>query len=111
MCAFAYVRDTVTASVAAWRVTPLVKHSPLGTLVQEPVLLQLVGSDGASTHAVATVGGLLFDAAELCALPLSRVALDRCVGFHQNGATFSHVARAIQLVPGKSLRKWLRRQG
>ena len=43
------------------------------------------------------------------ALPLSRAALDRCVGTHLNGTTFSHVARAVRLVPGTSVRKWLRR--
>ena len=42
-------------------------------------------------------------------LPLSRAALDRCVGVHLNGATFSHAARAVRLMPGKSVRKWLRR--
>ena len=68
-----------------------------------------VGSDGAGTHAVATLGGLIFDAAERRALPLSRAALDHCVGAQLNGARFSHVARAVRLVPGKSLRKRLRR--
>ena len=76
--------------------------------VAEPIALQLVASDGAGTHAVATVGGLIFDAAEARALPLSRAALDRCVGTHLNGTTFSHVARAVRLVPGTSVRKWLR---
>ena len=47
---------------------------------------QLVGSDGAGTHALATLGGLLFDSAEACALPLSHASLDRCVGVHLNGA-------------------------
>ena len=65
--------------------------------------------DGAGTHAVATLGRLIFDAAEASALPLSRASLDRCVGKHLNGATFSHVARAVRLVPGKSVRKRLAR--
>ena len=47
---------------------------------------------------------------EARALPLSRAALDRCVGEQLNGARFSHVARAVRLVPGKSLRKRLRRE-
>ena len=72
--------------------------------------VQLVGSDGAGTHAVATLGGLIFDAAEERALPLSHASLDRCVGMHLNGATFSHVARAVKLVPGKSVRKRLTRR-
>ena len=71
--------------------------------------LQLVGSDGAGTHSVATLGGYIFDAAETHALPLSHAALDRCVGAHLNGARFSHVARAVRLVPGKSVRAWLRK--
>ena len=53
----------------------------------------LVGSDCAATHAVATLGGLIFGAAEARALPLSRTSLDRCVGAHLNGECFSHVAR------------------
>ena len=84
------------------------QHDPLTTVVDTPVNLQLVGSDGAGTHAVATLGGLIFDAAEARALPLSRAALDCCVGAQLNGARFSHVARAV--VPGKSLRKRLRRE-
>ena len=57
-----------------------------------------------------TLGGLVFDASEARALPLSRAALDHCVGAQLNGARFSHVARAVRLVPGKSLRKRLRRE-
>jgi hypothetical protein len=60
---------------------------------------------------VATLGELIFDAAEARALPLSRASLDRCVGAHLNGASFSHVARAVRLVPGKSVRKRLRAAG
>ena len=45
----------------------------------------------AGTHAVATLGGLIFDAAEARALPLSRAALNQCVGAQLNGARFSHV--------------------
>ena len=72
----------------------------------EPVHLQLVAADGAGTHAVATVGGLVFDSAEARALPLSRAALDRCVGSELGGgAAYSHVARAVRLVPGKRARK------
>ena len=93
-----------------WQVVPLVQHDPLTTMIDTPVNLQLVGSDGAGTHAVATLGGLIFDAAEARALPLSRAALDCCVGAQLNGARFSHVARAVRLVPGKSLRKRLRRE-
>ena len=108
--AFRHVRTVVESQAAGWSEVPLVKHDPLTALIAEPVHLQLVGSDGAGTHAVATLGGLIFDSAEACALPLSRAALDRCVGVHLNGATFSHVARAVRLVPGKSVRKWLRRE-
>jgi hypothetical protein len=97
-------------AAAGWSSRPIATHDPLATLIDTPVNLQLVGSDGAGTHAVATLGGLIFDAAEARALPLSRAALDHCVGAQLNGARFSHVARAVRLVPGKSLRKWLRRE-
>ena len=97
------MRDVVTDSAAGWEVVPIHGHDPLATIFSEPVNLQLVGSDGAGTHAVATLGSLIFDAAEARAMPLSRAALDRCVG-----ARFSHVARAVRLVPGKGLRKRLR---
>ena len=93
---------------AGWSSAPVTDHDPLATIIDTPVNLQLVGSDGAGTHAVATLGGLIFYAAEECALPLSRAALDRCVGAQLNGARFSHVARAVRLVPGKSLRKRLK---
>ena len=73
-------------------------------------LWRWVGTDGAGTHAVATLGGFIFDAAEARAMPLSRAALDRCVGAQLNGARFSHVARAVRLVPGKGLRKRLQRE-
>ena len=106
--AFAHVRGVVCSEAAGWRVEPLAGHDPLSAIVAEPIALQLVASDGSGTHAVATVGGLIFDAAEARALPLSRAALDRCVGTHLNGTTFSHVARAVRLVPGTSVRKWLR---
>ena len=85
-------------------------HDPLAQIIDAPINLQLVGTDGAGTHAVATLGGPVFDAAEARALPLSRAALDRCVGLQLNGARFSHVARAVRLLLGKSLRKRLRRE-
>ena len=68
---------------------------------------QLVASDGARNHAVTTLGGLIFDAADARALPLTRASLDRCAGFHRNGARFSHVARALHLVPTKRTRQRL----
>ena len=107
--AFGQVTDAVRTDAAGWSSKPLTAHDPLATLIAEPVNLQLVGSDGAGTHSVATLGGYIFDAAETHALPLSHAALDRCVGAHLNGARFSHVARAVRLVPGKSVRAWLRK--
>ena len=107
---FGHVRMVVRSQAAGWSEVPLAQHDPLATRIAEPVHLQLVGSDGAGTHAVATVGGFIFDSAEERALPLSRAVLDRCVGVHLNGATFSHVARAVRLVPGKSVCQWLRRE-
>jgi len=108
--AFGYVRDHVNDSAPGWDVVPMPNHDPLDRVFSEPINLQLVGSDGAGTHAVATLGSQIFDPAEARALPLSRESLDRCVGARLNGATFSHVARAVRLVPGKSLRKRLRRE-
>ena len=108
--AFGYVAAAVRTDAAGWSCTPIKGHDPLATVLDTPVNMQLVGSDGAGTHAVATLGGLIFDAAEARALPLSRAALDRCVGAQLNGARFSHVARAVRLVPGKSLLKRLRRE-
>ena len=99
-----------TLNAAGWSSRPIAGHDPLATIIDTPVNLKLVGSDGAGTHAVETLGGLIFDAAEPRALPLSRAALDHCVGAQLNGARFSHVARAVRLVPGKSLRKRLRRE-
>jgi hypothetical protein len=104
--AFGHMRTVVRSMVAGWSERPLAHHQPLAAPIADPVHLQLVGSDGSGTHAVATLGGLVFDSAEECALPLSRATLDRCVG---HGATFSHVARAVRLVPGPSVRKWIRK--
>ena len=108
--AFGHVREAVHSDAAGWSEAPLHNHNPLLAHISQPVLLQLVGSDGAGTHAVATAGDLIFDSTEAFALPLTRASLDRCVGTHLNGVTFSHVARAIQLQPGKSVRKWLQKQ-
>ena len=107
--AFGYVRKVVRSEAGGWSEVPLTQHEPLHAHITEPVHMQLVGTDGAGTHAVATLGGLIFDSAEARALPLSRASLDRCVGMHLNGASFSHVARAVRLVPGKSVRRMLAR--
>jgi hypothetical protein len=103
--AFGYVRAAVNSGIAGWSVANLKSYDPLSKFIADPVLLQLAGSDGAGTHAIATMGALIFDSAEKFALPLSRASLDRCVGVNLNGATFSHVARAVRVVPGKSVRK------
>lgn len=108
--AFGHVTAAVRTDAAGWSSAPITGHDPLTTITDVPINLQLVGTDGAGTHAVATLGGLIFDAAEKRALPLSRAALDRCVGAQLNGARFSHVARAVRVVPGKSLLKRLRRE-
>jgi len=97
--AFGHVRKVVRSEVAGWSEERLASHDPPHVHMTEPVHV---------THAVATLGGLVFDAAEERALPLSRASLDRCVGMHLNGATFSRVARAVKpAVPGKSVRKRL----
>ena len=108
--AFGHMTDAVRTEAAGWSSKPITAHDPLTNILGEPVNMQLVGTDGAGTHAVATLGGVIFDAAEARALPLSRAALDHCVGAQLNGARFSHVARAVRLVPGPSLRKRLRRE-
>ena len=87
----------------------MILDDPLHAHTAEPVHMQLVGSDGGGAHSVATLGGMIFDAAESRALPLTRASLDRCVGMHLNGASFSHVARAVRLVPEKSVRRMLAR--
>ena len=74
--AFTFVTDVVRKDAAGWSIVPIPNHDPLTSIIDIPVNLQLVGSDGAGTHAVATLGGLIFDAAEPRALPLSRAALD-----------------------------------
>lgn len=107
--AFGHVTAAVRIDAAGWSSEPITDHDPLATIIETPVNMQIVGSDGAGTHAVATLGGYIFDAAEARALPFTRAALDRCVGAQLNGARFSHVARAVRLVPGKSLRKRRRR--
>lgn len=106
--AFGWMRNVTNDLLAGWSVAPMTEHDPVTNIVPVPVNLQLVGTDGAGTHAVATLGDLIFDSAEACALPLSRANLDRCVGARLNGARFSHVARAVRLVPGKSVRKRVR---
>ena len=70
--AFGHMRAVVRSQAAGWSEVPLAKHDPLATLIAEPVHLQLVGLDGAGTHAVATLGRLIFDSAEERALPISR---------------------------------------
>lgn len=105
---FAFVRGVVQQQIRGWNPKPIHNHDPLATTLAEPVHLQLVGSDGAAAHAVATLGDLIFDSAEERALPLTRESLDRCVGKHLNGATFSKVARATRLEPGKRAKKRMR---
>jgi len=75
--AFVHVRTVVRSQAAGWSEVPLAQHDPLATLIAEPVHLQLVGSDGAGTHAVATLGGLIFDSAEARALLLCGRASQR----------------------------------
>ena len=110
---FEHVKRSVRAVIPGWNVANLCQHDPLAAQYKEPVLLQLVGSDGGSAHSVTTVGDLIFDACEGRALPLCRASLDRCVGA-SNGATFLRVARAVRLVPGQTVTKAIRqgtRQG
>jgi hypothetical protein len=106
-----FVHDLINTEAPGWQAQYLVKHDPLVVKFSEPVVLQLACSDGSDNHAVATVGDLVFDSAEQNALPLSRQSLDRCAGLLTDGTKFSHVARAVRLLPGKSVKKQLRRSG
>ena len=54
-------------------------------------------------HAVTLVGGWLFDANMPHALPLSRESLDTIMAVTHHEAKFTHVARAVQLIPGSSV--------
>ena len=79
---------------------------PTGGAHRLTVYLQLAGSDGAGTHALATLGGLIFDSAESCALPLSHArALDRCDG---RVHLIACGARCAIGVSGKSVVRWVR---
>ena len=98
--AFGHVRRVVRSEVAGWSEVPVASHNPLHAHISEPVLLQLVGSDGSGTHAVTTLGRLIFDAAEARALPLSCAALDRCVGTHLNGADLLACGARCEACPG-----------
>ena len=70
-----------------------------------PLLLQL-GVD----HAITLVGSWLFDANLPHALPLSRESLDTIVAVTHHEATFSHVARALQLMPGRSVDRHVKKR-
>ena len=69
------MRDIVNDWAVGCSAVPITGHDPLANNFSEPVYLQLVGTDGAGTHTVATLGGLVFDAAEARAMPFSRAAL------------------------------------
>ncbi len=60
--AFGHARTAVRETAAGWSAMPLARHDPLAQPVAEPVLMQLVGSDGAgadaSRSAVATLGSV-----------------------------------------------------
>ena len=60
----------ILGSNGRWDVEPLTNHNTLTTIFAEPVHLQLVGSKYAGTHAVATLGGLVFNATEARAVLL-----------------------------------------
>ena len=74
------MRDVVNDSAVGCSAVPITGHDPLANNFSEPVNLQLVGTDGAGTHAVATLGGLIFDAAE---------AQERCCFRAQHSITAS----------------------
>jgi len=109
-CPFVFITNVVEADAAGWRPERLKSHDPLETVYEEPTYLQLASSDGSKSHAIAIVGRLIFDSCEQYALPLTQASLDRCAGAGaKSGVTFSHVARAMRLVPSKGRKKLLRR--
>ena len=97
------------STLRGWNAEGLRGHDPLATELDEPVLLQLVSSLGDKDHVVATFGGLLFDPIAKRAVPLTREALDRCVGLEVDGARYVRVGRALMLRAGKMLSKRLAR--
>ena len=50
--AFGHMTDAVRTEAAGWSSTPITAHDPLTNILGEPVNMQLVGTDGAGTHAV-----------------------------------------------------------
>ena len=54
--AFGHVTSAVRTDAAGWSSASITAHDPLSTIIDTPVHMQLVGSDGAGTYAVATLG-------------------------------------------------------
>ena len=97
--ALAYIMERVvnTKAVAGWHAEPISWHDPLASLINEPVVMQLVSTLGEKDHVVATVGGYFFDGREKWALPLTLESLNHCVGVRVDGAKYARVARAMRL--------------
>ena len=74
---------------------PLLDRSPL------PTLLQIYDSSGDSTHTVAIVGDLIFDANASSPRPLSDEGLNACC---LGEATFVRPSYAVRFEPAKALR-------
>jgi len=86
---------------------PIVNRSPHVTVVQLCAVNAAGNED--STHVVAIVGDWICDSNYASARQLSQASLDACcVG---EGWTFKRVSYAARFVPGKALRKALRRSG
>ena len=97
--------NTKEKTLRGWSAENLRKHDPLMTVLDEPVLLQLVSTLGDMDHVVATVGELLFDPTTERAVPITREALDRCVGVEVDGARYARVGRAVVLRAGAMVQK------
>ena len=86
---------------------PLVNRSPHVTVVQLCAVNTAANED--NTHVVAIVGDWICDSNYASARQLSKASLDACcVG---DGWTFKRVSYAARFVPGKALKRALRRSG
>ena len=88
-------------------VLPLPNFRPLQDKSPWPTQIQLYDSEGFNAHVICTVGNWLFNSNWKEAVPLTPENLDAaCLGV----ATFVRCSNAWRVVPGKKLRKELKRK-
>ena len=104
--ALMHLHHYVKASVPGWnaRFLPL-PHDPFSEVSDSLTVLQLEDTGGGVTHYVTTVRGLVFDANQPFAVPLSNTGLTSCC----LAGAYKSVVRALRLEPGQKLRKAIRR--